>query len=54
MHKRDEMMLRINHLGGAKINFRKGANYTCRKHDSLNKVSLGRWDQQNSLNYPKS
>jgi hypothetical protein len=26
------MMLIINHLGGAKINFRKGANFSCRNH----------------------
>ena len=26
------MMIIINNLGGAKIKFRKGANYSCRNH----------------------
>jgi len=48
MQKRDEMMLRINHLGGAKINFRKGADYSCRNQmlriplDYLSATETGR------------
>ena len=30
MPQKDEMMLIINHLGWAKIKFRKWANYSCR------------------------
>ena len=28
-------MLLINYLGGAKLKFRKGANYSCRNHERL-------------------
>ncbi len=34
------MILAINHLGGAKINFRKGTDYSCRNHLKLRYLDI--------------
>lgn len=35
------MMMRINHLSGAKIKFRKGANYSCRNQLPVQNLDPG-------------